>query len=309
MNDLRSVDLNLLVVLDALLAEAHVTRAACRLGLSQPATSNALDRLRHLFGDPLLERGGRGGMRLTPAAEALRQPLRAVLASVRTVLDAPGRDLATVRQTVRLLMADAPATALAVALHAHLARTAPGVTLAVLPWRGAEDAVGQLTRGEADLVASVLPQLEPPLRQVALLEERYRVAMRRDHPAAERFDFDRWLAHPHVVVSGRGLTATPLDALLAARGLSRRVAVAVPSFLMVPPLLLGSDLIAMLPSRCIPQDLAMPLATHPPPLPVDGFRLDLAWHDRRGADPVVQHVVGAMVDALRPKPGKARPHE
>lgn len=296
---LRSVDLNLLVVLDALLAEAHVTRAARRLGLSQPAASNALDRLRHLFGDPLLERG-RGGMRLTPAAQALRPRLREALAAVRAVLDAPAFDPATARRTVHLLMADAPAAALATVLYARLARTAPGVTLALLPWRGAADAVDRLVRGEADLVASVLPPLDAPLRRVPLLEERYRVAMRRDHPAAEGFDLDRWLAHPHVVVSGRGLTATPLDAVLATRGLSRRVGLVVPSFLMVPPLLLGSDLIAMLPGRCVPRDPALALVTHPPPLPVDGFRLDLAWHDRRDADPVVRHVADAMVEALRP---------
>ena len=160
----------------------------------------------------------------------------------------------------------------------------------------------RLVRGEADLAASVLPPLGAPLRQTALLEEHYRVAMRRGHPAAEGFDLDRWLAHPHVVVSGRGSGATPLDAALAARGLSRRVGLVVPSFLMVPPLLLGSDLIAMLPSRCVPRDPAFPLATRPPPLPVDGFRLDLAWHDRRDEDLVVRHVASAMMEALRPSP-------
>ncbi len=297
MNDLRSVDLNLLVILEALLEEAHVTRAARRLALSQPATSNALDRLRHLFRDPLLERG-RGGMRLTPAAEALRPRLREALAFVRTVLDRPPADLSTLSQTVRLLMADAPAAALAVALHARMAATAPGITLAILPWAGADDALSRLTRGEADLVASVLPPLEPPLRQRALLEERYRVAMRRGHPAAEGFDLPRWLAYPHIVVSGRGLAETPLDAVLAARGLSRRVGMVVPSFLMVPPLLAGSDMIAMLPGRCVPEDAA--LVTRDPPLPVEGFRLDLAWHDRRGGDLAVQHVAGAMRELFGP---------
>jgi len=302
MNDLRSVDLNLLVVLDALLDEAHVTRAAARLGLSQPAASSALDRLRHLFNDPLLERGGRGGMRPTPAAEALRPSLKAALASVKAVLRAPAPDLGSVRRTVRLLMADALAVEAVAGLRRRLSETAPGVDLAVLPWRGAEEAVAQLARGEVELVASVLPPLEPAFRRTALAQESYRVVMRRGHPAAARFDLDAWLAHPHVVVSGRGGGATPLDAELAARGLSRRVAVTVPSFLMVPPLLLGSDLVATLPSRCVPRDAAAPFVALPPPIPVEGFRLDLAWHGRRDEDAVVRHVADAMVAALRPSP-------
>ena len=302
MDDLRSVDLNLLVILDALLDEAHVTRAATRLGLSQPASSSALDRLRHLFGDRLLERG-KGGMRPTPAAEALRPALKAALASIRDVLHAPMTDLATVRQTVRLVMADAPAAALVTELHRRLAVTAPNVTLVVLPWRGAAEAVGQLTRGEAELVASVLPPLDPVFfRQVALLQERYLVTMRRDHPAAARFDLDRWLAYPHLVVSGRGEVSTPLDAELAGRGLRRRVGAVIPSFLMVPPLLLGSDLIAMLPSTCVPRDGMGPLVAFPPPVAVDGFRLDLAWHSRKDQDVVVRHVAAEMTSMLQSMP-------
>ena len=103
--NLRGVDLNLLVVLDALLEEAHVSRAAERLGLSQPATSSALDRCRHLFGDRLLERAA-GSMRLTPKAEALRPRLKDALAGVVDVLAPPEVPLADLRQTVRLLMAD-----------------------------------------------------------------------------------------------------------------------------------------------------------------------------------------------------------
>lgn len=300
MNALRAIDLNLLVVLEALLDEAHVTRAAQRLGLSQPAASNALDRLRHLFADPLLERG-QGAMRLTPAAEALRRPLRTALDEVRSVVDVKGRDIATAHQTVRLVMADAPAAALAAMLHTHLARTAPKVTLSILPWRGADDAVAQLMRGESDLIASMLPPLDAPLRQTRLLDEHYVVAMRRNHPASKRFNLTRWLAYPHVVVSGRGLTTTPLDTVLAARGLSRRIGVVVPSFLMVAPLLAGSDLIAMLPSRCLPADWATTLATRPPPLPIEGFHIDVSWHDRRSDDPVVQHVARAMIGAFAPK--------
>jgi DNA-binding transcriptional LysR family regulator len=300
-NELRSVDLNLLVVLDALLEEAHVTRAARRLGLSQPATSNALDRLRHLLGDPLLERG-RGGLRRTPMSEALRTPLREALTAVRGVVRRPGHDLATIRQTVRLLMADAPAAAVLVALQAKLGRTAPGITLALLPWAGATDALARLHRGDADLVASVLPPLGAPLHQRRLLEERYLIAMRPGHPAATAFDLAHWLAYPHILVSGHGGTETPLDAQLAEQGLVRRIGMVVPSFLMVPPLLAGSDLIAMLPTRCVPAGATLTL--RPPPLPVEGFQLDLAWHDRRRGDAVVMHVAEAILEEFGTNEGK-----
>ena len=301
MNDLRSIDLNLLVVLDALLDEAHVTRAAARLRLSQPATSSALDRLRHLFGDRLLERV-RGGMRLTPAGERLQPPLKAALAAIRATLNAQPADIATVQQTVRLVMADTPAAAVMAALMQRLSITAPGVTIAVLPWRGAAEAVGQLGRGDVELVASVLPPLGPAFRQATLFQERYVVAMRRGHPASAAFDLGRWLAYPHCVVSGRGEAATPLDAELAALGLSRRVGAVVPSFLMVPSLLLGSNLIAMVPSMCLPLDAAASLVTFPPPVAVDGFQLGLAWHVRGDKDIVVRHVVAEIVAMLQPGP-------
>ena len=128
------------------------------------------------------------------------------------------------------------------------------------------------------------------------------MAIRCDHPAAARFDLNRWLAYPHVVVSGRGEASTPLDAELAARGLFRRVGAVIPSFLMVPPLLLGSDLIAMLPSTCVPRDGMVPLVAFPPPVAVDGFRLDLAWHSRGDQDIVVRHVAAEMTSVLRSMP-------
>lgn len=302
MNDLRSIDLNLLPVLNALLEEVHVTRAAVRLGLSQPATSSALDRLRHLLRDPLLERG-RGRMRLTPKAEALREPLRAALASVTTVLGTPETDLATIRRTVRLVMADHPAVTVTAALHERLATTAPGITLVVLPWHDAATALGKLADGKAELAASVLPPLDAAFHRTTLLDEHYLVAMRPGHPAAARFDLDQWLAYPHILVSASGAMATPLDARLRELGRARRVGAVLPSFLMVPPLLVRSDMIALLPSGCVSLgvslDGAAALVTFPPPIAVEGFRLDLAWHARRHGDAVVRHVADGMVAVLR----------
>lgn len=293
--NLRAVDLNLLVVLDALLDEGHVSRAAARLGLSQPATSSALDRCRHLFGDPLLERG-RGVMRPTPKAEALRGRLKALLAQVEAVLDPPVVDLARISQVVRIVMADHPATAIVGPLHDRLGQGAPGIDLVVQPWHGAAAALDLLARGAADLAVSVFPRLDPSFRRRDLLEERYVVLMRHGHPAARRFDLDRWLAYPHILVSGRGDTRGALDDALAREGRSRRVGLVVPSFLMVPPLVAGSDLIAMLPSRCLPAGPGF--AVRDPPIPVEGFPLHLAWHVRRDRDPAVRHVAGLIEDLL-----------
>lgn len=296
--NLRSVDLNLLVVLDALLDEAHVSRAADRLGLSQPAASSALERCRHLFNDPLLERG-RGRMRLTAKAEALRAPVKNVLADIVAVLDPPAIDLATVRQTVRIVMADYPAVVIAGALHKALAETAPGIDLIIQPWHGANEALDGLAKGTIDLAASVFPKTDVSFQRHELLREHYVVIMRKGHPAADGFDLDKWLAYPHVLVSGRGHTKGPLDDVLTTHGRERRVGIVVPSFVMVPALLADSDLIAMVPSLCVPRDGVEKFALLAPPIPVEGFALHLAWHVRRNKDAAVQHVASIVKSLLK----------
>lgn len=295
--NLRSVDLNLLVVLDALLDEAHVSRAAERLGLSQPAASSALERCRHLFRDPLLRRG-RGTMRLTPKAEALREPLKNLLAEVVSVLDPPPVKLTELRQTVRIVMSDFPAAVIVGDMHGRLSRTAPGIDIIIEPWVGAGEALEALRKGSVDLAVSVFPELDESFRRETLLHETYRVVMRKGHPAAAGFDLDAWLSYPHVLVSGRGQTRGALDDALAAHGRSRRVGIVVPSFVIVPSLLEETDLIALLPGRCIPPDRAERFALFEPAIAVEGFPLHLAWHARRDRDAGVQHVAALLRSLL-----------
>ncbi|TJZ90240.1 LysR family transcriptional regulator [Paracoccus gahaiensis] len=293
--NLRALDLNLLVILDALLDEAHVSRAADRLGLSQPAASAALQRCRHLFRDQLLERG-RGTMRLTAKAQALRAPLKSLLAGVTDLVDPPELPLAEIRQCLRISMADYPALFVTGPLQRALTETAPGIDLVIQPWHGAGAAKAALMDGSTDIAISVFPDDDPGIQRDELLSEHYLIALRPGHPAIPGFDLDRWLAWPHILVSGRGEAQSPLDAVLARLGRFRRVGLVVPSFGMVPDLLRGSDMIAMLPSRVMAA--ASDLVALPTPIPVAGFPLHLAWHRRRSKDRALQHVAAILTGAL-----------
>ena len=294
--NLRAIDLNLLVILDALLDEAHVSRAAHRLGLTQPAVSAALQRCRSLFDDDLLQRG-RGMMKRTKRADALRGPLKTLLSGVLALVDPPAIALQDIRQTVRLVLSDHFATLLLPPLMSALERTAPGIDLLIRPWRGATGARADLLNGDADLALSLFDRDEDGLERRFLLSEFYAVIMRRGHPASARFDLDQWLAWPHLLVSGNGDRISPLDVQLQRIGRARRIGLVVPSFQIVPDLLLASDLIAMLPAHSIPSALVNRLDVHPVPIAVQGFDMHLAWPIRLKDDKAVQHV-GDLLGAL-----------
>ncbi len=296
--NLRRLDLNLLVLLQTLLDEAHVSRAARRVGLSQSAMSNALDRCRQMLGDPLLERAG-PAMRLTPHAEALREPLAAVLTGIGHLVDRSDVALGEVSRTVHIVAADVLAAVLIGPLHAALAEQAPGVTLSFHGWSGGTAALAQVEKGTADLAVSVLPPADP--RQFVcevVRDEHYLLAMRADHPLARGDAATAWLDYPHVVVSAEGATRTGTDDQLAAAGLARRVGLTVPSFLLVPDLLRASDLLALLPSLCVAGTRGVGLEVRPVPLPVSGFRLDMVRHRRHDRDRAVTFVADQVRSML-----------
>lgn len=287
--NLRSIDLNLLTVLDALLDEAHVSRAAVRLNMSQPAVSNALQRCRVLFGDPLLERG-RGTMYRTQKADALREPLKSLLANVVGLIDPPDVDLKTLDQIIRITAADDPISLLVGPLIAALRDTAPEIKIVFQPWHGADASSEQLANGDIDLAISVFETSVEDFEIHTLIEENYVVSMRRGHPAAQLFNLDAWLKWPHVIVSGRGDLRSPLDAKLKSIGLSRKVGVVVPSFQMVPRTLASSDCLAMIPQHSLALQDQTDLIHFKPPISIDGFPLHLAWHVRRSKDVGLLHV-------------------
>ena len=227
--DLRRVDLNLLVALEALLDEKSVTLAAQRLGLSQPAASRALARLRALFSDALLVET-RGGYALSTRAEEIRPALRRTLAGVGEMLEARPFDPTVATGQVRLMMPDLPAAALAPHLLAGLAAEAPALDLDI---RSPSAALFEALADESvDAVVGVIDEAPAGIHRRGLYQDKLVTLMRAGHPAAKRkLTLARYLDLGHIVVSITGVGPAPVDAALAAMLRRRRVHVRVPSFL------------------------------------------------------------------------------
>jgi DNA-binding transcriptional LysR family regulator len=300
---LGSLDLNLIVALDALLEERSVTRAAARIGITQSAMSHALARLRAVTGDELLVRANRG-MVPTLRAETLAVPVRRALDLVASALRSPQAfDPKTARQTVRITTSDFGEITLLPKIVARLAAEAPGIDLRVGAYR--ETAAGLLGSGVADLViAPVTPHDEAPgIFAKKLFDETFVCVVRRGHPLArKKLTLSRYAAASHALISPSGREGSFVDDALARLGLTRRVAVTVPHFLVAPHIVAGSDLVLTLASR-IATTLAKPLglALLRPPLELrlEGFRMSMLWHERTHADPGQSWVRELFSDVAR----------
>lgn len=284
MNNLRRLDLNLLVTLDVLLTEHNVTRAAERLNFSQPSVSVHLAKLRDLFGDPLLLPGPRG-MRPTARAEALREPLRQALEALeQAVAPASPFDPALASNSWRVAATDYGESTIVLPALNRLRASAPGTRLAVLglmPPRLEK----QAEQGEIDLAFHTTDGAPAGLRRRALFTERYVLVSRAGHPRLKRRPtLAQFCALDHVIVSpdGGGFFGVTDEALKAA-GASRRVVLSVPHFLFVMTTVAGSDLVAMLPERLVRGTSAFQVMA--PPVEVPGYEMSMLWHERVHRDP------------------------
>ncbi len=312
--NLAGVDLNLLVVLDALLDERHVTRAARRVGLSQPATSHALARLRALLDDPLLVRGPGGQMVPTPRAEALAPRLRDALHGVAAALaDEAPFDPATARRSFRIATGDYAEFVILPALMARLAREAPGIDVWVVSGGDDHDAIaaGAVDVAIAPRRASAAPA---GIYTQRLFDETFTCLVRRGHPAAsQRLTLARYEALAHLMIAPRGTPGSLVDDALTAVGRRRRVALAVPHFMVAPYVVASTDLVVTLASR-IARVIAAPLqlVALPPPLDLPGFTMSMWWHERRQHDPAHRWLRAAIADAVAaptaaaPSPARTR---
>src|SRR5438128_11569919 len=199
--NIQDVDLNLLRVFDAVLRERAVTAAAARLGLTQPAVSNALARLRAVFGDALFVRTP-AGMEPTPFARGVAEPVRQALALLESALShGPGFDPGTATRAFRFYMSDVGQVEFLPPLVERLQRVAPGVRLEAVAV-DLEDVADALGSGALDIVVGFLPGLGPPIARRALFRDPYVCLMRADHPI-KRLTRKKFLAASHALVTYR----------------------------------------------------------------------------------------------------------
>lgn len=296
---LPALDLNLLPALDALLKRRNITEAARDVGLSQPAMSRALGRLRDVLGDPLLVRGA-GGYTLTPRGEALAAQMIATLDHVKAVFREPGFDPARTERTIRIAGIDTHTILLAPALMARLAQEAPGIDVRFVGY--GQDLVERMETGQIDLAfAQSTTPLPPGARSETYAKDRLALVMRKDHPMAKR----KWTVQDygrvnHVGISIFGDAGSELDAQLAKTGVKRRMALITPHFIAALAAVSETDMVTTI-SRVFARRFvdAFGLIMKEPPLPNLDLDLTVVWSHVRAADPVLAWVRTLICEIAR----------
>jgi len=301
---LARVDLNLLPALAALLEERSVTRAADVVGLSQSAMSRSLARLRRLLDDDLLVRTGDGYV-LTATAEAVRRELGDVVPQLESMLLGRSFDPATQTRQFRLAGSDYAVSTFGVAVGSRVLAGAPSSSVRFLPWH--QRIVHDLADGELDLVLSGM-RLSRPVLSEPLFTDRVVCVVDRGHPLAGRssITLEEYLAFGHVVIDIDNGSQPAIDGVLAMSGRHRTASVTLPFHVLAPLALVGTELIASLPSRVL-QHVVTPLSDQvhvmPAPIEVDALPYFMSWHARADQDQGhrwLREQVRSAVAALHP---------
>lgn len=308
MMDLRKLDLNLLVVLDALLDERNVTRAAGRIGLSQPAASAALARLRAHLGDALLIRS-RGEMFLTRQAMLLRQPIKDALRDISRALESRDNFSPDALETrFRLSMTDYVNFVLGPRLSAEVRRAAPRASIEYLPLDRSKLLDG-LREETIDAAIIVSDTEQHNVVSDVLFKDELTLVVAPTHPLARKRirKMAELARYPLVEVSFASQLMWPVFDNMVSTGRPWRATVTVPHFLMIPPILRGADFIGVmgrLPAQPFVDDGAAAILKTPVPLPALEFKL--VWHRRLSDDPAHSWLRGIIREVARSVQDKGR---
>jgi DNA-binding transcriptional LysR family regulator len=283
---LARIDLNLLVVLEALQRFRSVSRAAESLGLSQPAMSSALKRLREGLGDPLFTRAAHG-LRPTARAEELSGPLQAILDQIENdLLKPPDFDPTHSSRTFTINMIDLGELVFMPGVAAQLRAKAPNVHVRSVSLASAA-LTEALASGEVDLAAGHFPTLtDPSLLRQRLFSHGHVVLARRDHPSIRTgLTREQFLSADHAIVEPHSGIGAHFESALERQGLRRNIVVSVAHYLAVPAVIAGSDIIATVPYAAGMALAAMAdLRVFSPPLRLRPADVHLIWHARARSD-------------------------
>jgi DNA-binding transcriptional LysR family regulator len=303
--NLANVDLNLFHVLHTVLEERSATGAARRLNVTQSAVSNALARLRQLFGDPLVVRGA-SGMVPTPRAERLARLIDAALAQLRAaVASDPGFDAATTTQRFTLACSDSEAVALLASLAELFARRMPRASIRLLPLEQASMSAG-LARGEIDALIGLPHWVPPECRSVPLYTDEIVAVVRKGHPRikGKRLSLEDYLSTPHAMIAlffaGRESSIRrAIDKTLEKYKPRPRIALSLPQFHMVALATSRTDYIGQMPRRVAEALSAyLPLRILQSPISMPKLPLALVWHERSQNDPGSSLFRRSILDAV-----------
>jgi len=283
--NLRSLDLNLLLIFDAVYTERSISKAARHLHLSQPTVSNALARLRERLQDPLFERSAQG-MAPTPRAKTLAEPIRQALAVLERGLRVEGDfDFAHSEREFVVAVEDYGEAVILPRFVDWLSQVAPQIRIRIRPEPGTQ-LQAELRDGAVDLALDYFALRDPAYRSRCVLTESLLSLSRRDHPlVGERLSLDLFLALHHVVLAPRSNAQPMIDLALAKRGLQRHISVTVPHFLSMPVMVQTTDLICTLPRRMAHLYADhFRLKSHAVPLRIPQFPIYLIWHQSAEGD-------------------------
>lgn len=305
---LPKIDLNLLPLFDAILSTESVGKAAGLIGLSKPAASHALSRIREQTGDPILVRAGQKWV-LTQRATALAPRVRAALTEARSVLSADRAfDPRELRREFRIHATDQMLSLLGLALGHAVTQAAPNVGLRFLPLEADE---AHALRTDVDLALGVFHDLPPELRVQKLFDDVFACAVRIGHPKVKgKLSLETYLSLRHVVIAPRGRPGSVVDDALAERGYARRAVRWVPYSASALEFVSESDCIATLSER-LTRRLAARYAVQilAPPLPLPPCAGSQLWHSRLDADPAhgwLRRVIATIAQESRKPAGRAR---
>lgn len=286
--DFNGIDLNLLAAFNALMTERNVTRAATQVGVSQPAMSAALSRLRKLVGDPLFLRSAEG-LLPTPRARELAQPIALALRQIEDALvTKPCFAPAEALITINLGLSDYPAFVLLPMLLQAMEQHAPSLSINVHAFNDRDQAVDLLDAGVIDAAIGVLPSHQDGrILTRPILRDTFVTLIAQSHPAAQAgMDMETYLALPHVLASPEGERHGLVDQALAQLGKQRKLALTLPQMFAVPAIIASSHMTATVLKRiALSSPHIRQLALLAPPVALPEIVFHLLWHRRGNGSP------------------------